>query len=163
MVRSPERGPKLFFDITTMHGLYSSGQIIATSHDLTPNGGLVREIPLFISGKPRLVKYYNLARFMEHTRYGRILREHMVFPGTFPRVITTFSRKIQPGESAQLGCEKRWAYTIVISYKCGSKPLKVGFFDTSYPFIFEFHKAIRVNNTSHNLGPSKVFFFSNPG
>ena len=25
----------------------SSGQIIATSHDLTPNGGLVREIPLF--------------------------------------------------------------------------------------------------------------------
>ena len=23
------------------------GQIIATSHDLTPNGGLVREIPLF--------------------------------------------------------------------------------------------------------------------
>ena len=26
---------------------HSSGQIIATSHDLTPNGGLVREIPLF--------------------------------------------------------------------------------------------------------------------
>ena len=24
-----------------------SGQIIATSHDLTPNGGLVGEIPLF--------------------------------------------------------------------------------------------------------------------
>ena len=24
-----------------------SGQIIATSHDLTPNGGLVRELPLF--------------------------------------------------------------------------------------------------------------------
>ena len=24
-----------------------SGQNIATSHDLTPNGGLVREIPLF--------------------------------------------------------------------------------------------------------------------
>ena len=24
-----------------------SGRIIATSHDLTPNGGLVREIPLF--------------------------------------------------------------------------------------------------------------------
>ncbi len=24
-----------------------SGQIIATSHDLTPNGGLVREFPLF--------------------------------------------------------------------------------------------------------------------
>ena len=28
-------------------GSYISGQIIATSHDLTPNGGLVREIPLF--------------------------------------------------------------------------------------------------------------------
>jgi len=27
--------------------MISSGQIIATSHDLTPNGGLVREIPLF--------------------------------------------------------------------------------------------------------------------
>ena len=26
---------------------YTSGQILATSHDLTPNGGLVREIPLF--------------------------------------------------------------------------------------------------------------------
>ena len=26
---------------------YFSGQIITTSHDLTPNGGLVREIPLF--------------------------------------------------------------------------------------------------------------------
>ena len=26
---------------------HRSGQIIATSHDLTPNGGLVREIPLF--------------------------------------------------------------------------------------------------------------------
>ncbi len=26
---------------------HKSGQIIATSHDLTPNGGLVREIPLF--------------------------------------------------------------------------------------------------------------------
>ena len=27
--------------------IHPSGQIIATSHDLTPNGGLVREIPLF--------------------------------------------------------------------------------------------------------------------
>ncbi len=27
--------------------IYTSDQIIATSHDLTPNGGLVREIPLF--------------------------------------------------------------------------------------------------------------------
>ena len=29
------------------NGSIQSGQIIATSHDLTPNGGLVREIPLF--------------------------------------------------------------------------------------------------------------------
>ena len=42
--------------------LHISGQIIATSYDLTPNGGLVREIPLL--GKSRLVKYYNLARYM---------------------------------------------------------------------------------------------------
>ena len=34
-----------------------SGQIIATSHDLTPNGGDCKGNPL-ISGKPRLVKYY---------------------------------------------------------------------------------------------------------
>ena len=44
-------------------GDYFSGQIIATSHDLTPNGGLVKGNPL-ISGKSRLVKYYNLARFL---------------------------------------------------------------------------------------------------
>ena len=43
---------------------YVSGQIIATSHDLTPNGGLVREIPL-IQGKSGLVKYYNLASMFE--------------------------------------------------------------------------------------------------
>ena len=30
-----------------------SGQIIETSHDLTPNGGLVREIPLF-QGNPKV-------------------------------------------------------------------------------------------------------------
>ena len=30
-----------------LHQLIWSGQIIATSHDLTPNGGLIREIPLF--------------------------------------------------------------------------------------------------------------------
>ena len=37
---------------TTLNGLRNkSGQIIATSHDLTPNGGLVREIPLF-QGNP---------------------------------------------------------------------------------------------------------------
>jgi len=41
-----------------------SGQIIATSHGLTPKGGLVKEIPLFNSGKSRLVFYYNLARYL---------------------------------------------------------------------------------------------------
>ena len=41
-----------------------SGQIIATSHDLSPlNGGDCKGNPL-ISGKSRLVKYYNLARCM---------------------------------------------------------------------------------------------------
>ena len=34
--------------IHTVYYIYSiSGQIVATSHDLTPNGALVREIPLF--------------------------------------------------------------------------------------------------------------------
>ena len=37
-----------------------SGQIIATSHDLTPYGGLVREMGPLISGKSRLVKYYSI-------------------------------------------------------------------------------------------------------
>ena len=37
--------------------IISSGQIIATSHDLTPNGGLVREMGPLISVKSRLVKY----------------------------------------------------------------------------------------------------------
>ena len=41
-----------------------SGQSIATSRDLTPKGSWEREIPL-ISGKSRLVKYYNLARNLE--------------------------------------------------------------------------------------------------
>ena len=42
--RSPmDPGGDVWIGIYTIH----SGQIIATSHDLTPNGGLVREIPLF--------------------------------------------------------------------------------------------------------------------
>ena len=39
-----------------------SGQIIATSHDLTPNGGLLIKGNPLILGKPSLVKYYILAR-----------------------------------------------------------------------------------------------------
>ena len=41
-----------------------SGQIMATSHDLTPNGGLGREVPGNFKAIWRLVKYYNLARSM---------------------------------------------------------------------------------------------------
>ena len=33
--------------ISVFASFYTSGQIIATSHDLTPNGGLVLEIPLY--------------------------------------------------------------------------------------------------------------------
>ena len=40
------------------------GQTIATSHHLTPNGGLEREVPLF-QGNLGLVKYDNLARTMQ--------------------------------------------------------------------------------------------------
>ena len=39
-----------------------SGQIIATSHDLTPNGGLVREIPLF-QGK---LGWWNIIIWPDH-------------------------------------------------------------------------------------------------
>ena len=39
--------------------IITAGQIIATSHYLTPNGGLVRETRLF-QGKSRLVKYYSV-------------------------------------------------------------------------------------------------------
>ena len=34
-------------EIEVVSLIHTSGQTIATSHDLTPNGGLVREIPLF--------------------------------------------------------------------------------------------------------------------
>ena len=44
------------------HTIHVSGQIIATSHDFTPNGGLVEKSS--ISGKSGLVKYYNLTRCM---------------------------------------------------------------------------------------------------
>ena len=40
------KGPKWLVGPNST-GVIQSGQIIATSHDLTPNGGLVREIPLF--------------------------------------------------------------------------------------------------------------------
>ena len=40
---APEDAEELFF-VFWEEGFNTSGQIIATSHDLTPNGGLVREI-----------------------------------------------------------------------------------------------------------------------
>ena len=46
-----------FFSLLTWSNQIS-GQIIATSHDLTPNGGLVEKSPYFRK------KYYNLARNM---------------------------------------------------------------------------------------------------
>ena len=55
--------------------IHFGGQIIATSHDLTPNGGLVREIPFQGNlGWWMLVKYYTLARFWCHIRtYLRLM------------------------------------------------------------------------------------------
>ncbi len=47
--------------IATWHDVF--GQIIATSHDLTPNGGLVREIPLFQGNLGWWNIIYNLATF----------------------------------------------------------------------------------------------------
>ena len=71
-----------FYQITI-----KSGQIIAgPSHDrFPPNGGLVREMGPLISGKSRLVKYYNLARLSEH------LGEYCLL---FPR-ISSKSEKIK--------------------------------------------------------------------
>ena len=56
-----QRGGTASFQITWHHRFWelkfspphwdtpiASGQIIATSHDFTPNGGLVRESPLFL-------------------------------------------------------------------------------------------------------------------
>ena len=45
---------------------------ITTSHDLTPNGGLVTGNPL-ISGKSRLVKYDHLTRNMGKKNKGHIV------------------------------------------------------------------------------------------
>ena len=51
----------IVFRVTNLHQHTPtiSGQIIATSHDLTPNGGDCKGNPL-ISGKSRLVKYYSI-------------------------------------------------------------------------------------------------------
>ena len=47
-----------------------TGQIIATSHDLTPNGGLVREIPLFQG----ILGWWNISPF------GQNMKTHLMLP-----------------------------------------------------------------------------------
>ena len=42
------------------HRYHLSGQIIATSHDLTPKGSFLEGKSPAISGKSRLVKYYSI-------------------------------------------------------------------------------------------------------
>ena len=55
-------------EVERMKAEVCHGQIIATSHDLGPQEvAFWKGIPL-ISGKSRLVKYYNLARFIEMSR-----------------------------------------------------------------------------------------------
>ena len=42
-----EIGSTIILMVVEAQGIHIFGQIIATWHDLTPNGGLVAEIPLF--------------------------------------------------------------------------------------------------------------------
>ena len=61
-----ERSP-IFVCVCEVDMIHWSGQIIATSHNLTPNGGLAwfsKGSPL-ISGRSGLVKYYSLTRLMD--------------------------------------------------------------------------------------------------
>ena len=51
--------------------LQLSGQIIATSHDLTPNGGLVREIPLFQGNRVVGEILFHLARTIDSDIEGQ--------------------------------------------------------------------------------------------
>ncbi len=60
------------------------GQIKATSHDLTPKGSLVGEIPY--SGFSRLVNYYNLARSF-NPFWGEETRQCMVNLKDFPVIL----------------------------------------------------------------------------
>ena len=59
MLQKSEKNKK-----SVLANVHKSGQIIATSHDLTSHGRVVGDPALngLISGKSRLVKYYNLAR-----------------------------------------------------------------------------------------------------
>ncbi len=60
-LRDPENRTEHVCTYSYIH----SGQIIATSQDLTPNGGDCKGNPRLFQGKSRLVKYYNLARYMQ--------------------------------------------------------------------------------------------------
>ena len=53
---------------------YQSGQIIATSHDLTPNGGLVREILLFQGN----LGWWNIIIWPDQWRLSIIWRFHFL-------------------------------------------------------------------------------------
>ena len=70
---SPERQSLVRYRVLLDSVVESSDQIIATSHDLTPNGSGLEEKSPAISGKSRLVKYYNLARILDFMDFGNIL------------------------------------------------------------------------------------------
>ena len=65
----PGVGVNGFFSVTKK--VHFSAQIIATSHDLTPKGGLVREIPLFQENLGRWNIIDNLARFFPMVKHIR--------------------------------------------------------------------------------------------
>ena len=67
--------PKLGEDspILTNIIIHVSGQIIATSHDLKPQMVVKSKGNFLISGKSRLVKYYNLARCIPGTCFVNVL------------------------------------------------------------------------------------------
>ena len=70
--------------------IHISGQIIVTSHDLTPNCGLVREMGPLISGKSRLVKYYNLTRCIYIYTYFIYIYTHIFYSYIFYIYIYTY-------------------------------------------------------------------------
>ena len=65
------------------------------SRDLTPNDGLVREMGPLISGKSRLVKYYNLAGYMGYVGQIRGIfgEQTLTSSGTLPKITHIFPVK----------------------------------------------------------------------
>ena len=72
------------------HSKSQSGQIIATSHDLTPNGGLVRELPLFQEN----LGWWNIifwpAQWLVHQTQVHILGFHMSSQSHWPPIFLAF-------------------------------------------------------------------------